>query len=183
MQFQGLVFLIFFLLKDSSGRYTAPAFILPRIRQDWSGIPNYQNVSDVYWFSQICAPRKDANKSSFEDYNILTGNINICLETLSNFIILAALSDLGQLSLSCVSIAYYQFLTFSYSYCSHILSVLILYRPNPDHPFTISVEGNVGAGSLKSNCESKLLGEVPTILSAVQTEICQTAPIPGRDFP
>ena len=75
-----------------------------------------KNVSDVYWFSQICAPRKDANKSSFEDYNILTGNINIFLETLSNFIILAALSDLGQLSLACVSIAYYQFLTFSYSY-------------------------------------------------------------------
>ena len=47
-----------------------------------------KNVSDVYWFSQICAPRKDANKSSFEDYNILTGNINIFLETLSNFIIL-----------------------------------------------------------------------------------------------
>jgi len=32
MRFQGLVFLIFFLVKDSSGRYTAPAFILPRIR-------------------------------------------------------------------------------------------------------------------------------------------------------
>ena len=41
MRFQGLVFLIFFLVKDSSGRYTAPAFILPRIRQDWPGISNY----------------------------------------------------------------------------------------------------------------------------------------------